>query len=121
VLSVVGTQAVPLPNDQVLSADISVDVADTVFTVATAGTYRIAYYVNLTAALLMGTEVLVNSTAVPESVIDPVVSVSSFQTEFQVTLTAGSTVELALFSPLLGAATLLGGGAGASLSIIRLF
>ena len=79
------------------------------FTVATAGRYRISYHVNTTAALLMGSR------------LAPALSVSNYENEIEVDLTANSTISLQLYPLLLaGVAVLISGGAGASLMIVRL-
>ncbi|MDS9997888.1 BclA C-terminal domain-containing protein [Bacillus atrophaeus] len=116
---VAGGTTIPLPSDQNLSADITVNGANTVFTVGTAGRYYISYQINLTAGLLVSSRILINGSAFTSSIISPAVSLSNFNNSFITTLAAGSTIQLQLFG-LLGAATLLGGSAGAALSIIRL-
>jgi hypothetical protein len=108
-----------LPNDQNLSADITANAANTVFTVAPAGRYYISYHINLTAGLLVSSRVLINGTPFTSSIIAPVASLANFNNSFIVTLAADSTIQLQLFG-LLGAATLLGGSVGAALNIIRL-
>ncbi|PSA92086.1 hypothetical protein C6371_08445 [Bacillus atrophaeus] len=110
---------IPLPSDQNLSADVTVNGANTVFTVGPAGRYYISYQINLTAGLLVSSRILINGSAFTSSIISPAVSLSNFNNSFITTLAAGSTIQLQLFG-LLGAATLLGGSAGAALSIIRL-
>ncbi|MCG8395553.1 collagen-like protein [Bacillus atrophaeus] len=110
---------IPLPSDQNLSADITVNGANTVFTVGPAGRYYISYQINLTAGLLVSSRILINGSAFTSSIISPAVSLSNFNNSFITTLAAGSTIQLQLFG-LLGAAALLGGSAGAVLSIIRL-
>ena len=60
VLVALGGSPIPLPNAQVLSPDITANTGNTVFTVATAGTYQISYHVNTTVALLMGTRLVIN-------------------------------------------------------------
>ncbi|MGM0796365.1 MAG: BclA C-terminal domain-containing protein [Bacillota bacterium] len=114
-----GGTAISLPNEQNLSADITANAANTVFTVAPAGRYYISYHINLTAGLLVSSRILINGTPAASSIIAPVASLANFNNSFIVTLTAGSTIQLQLFG-LLGAATLLGGSAGAALNIIRL-
>lgn len=110
--------AVPLPNDQILSG-ITVDATNTVFTVQNAGRYRLSYVVNLTAAVIAGTRLLINNSANVASTISAIVSLSSYSNEILLDLTAGSTVTLQLFG--IGAnLTLLSGSAGASLMLIRL-
>ncbi|MED3000162.1 collagen-like protein [Bacillus velezensis] len=116
---IVGGTDISLPNEQNLSADITANAANTVFTVAPAGRYYISYHINLTAGLLVSSRILINGTPAASSIIAPVASLASFNNSFIVTLTAGSTIQLQLFG-LLGAATLLGRSAGAALNIIRL-
>ncbi|MFT7819974.1 BclA C-terminal domain-containing protein [Bacillus siamensis] len=116
---VISGTAISLPNDQNLSADITANAANTVFTVAPAGRYYISYQINLAAGLLVSSRVLINGTPPASSIIAPAVSLANFNNSFIVNLSAGSTIQLQLFG-LLGAVTLLGGSAGAALSIIRL-
>ncbi|KYD04788.1 BclA C-terminal domain-containing protein [Bacillus atrophaeus] len=116
---VAGGTTIPLPSDQNLSADVTVNGANTVFTVGPAGRYYISYQINLTAGLLVSSRILINGSAFTSSIISPAVSLSNFNNSFITTLAAGSTIQLQLFG-LLGAAALLGGSAGAALSIIRL-
>ncbi|MCI3194633.1 collagen-like protein [Bacillus sp. HU-1818] len=116
---VAGGTTIPLPSDQNLSADITVNGANTVFTVGPAGRYYISYQINLTAGLLVSSRILINGSAFTSSIISPAVPLSNFNNSFITTLAAGSTIQLQLFG-LLGAAALLGGSAGAALSIIRL-
>ncbi|UTY67552.1 BclA C-terminal domain-containing protein [Bacillus velezensis] len=116
---IVGGTDISLPNEQNLSADITANAANTVFTVAPAGRYYISYHINLTAGLLVSSRILINGTPAASSIIAPVASLASFNNSFIVTLTAGSTIQLQLFG-LFGAATLLRGSAGAALNIIRL-
>ncbi|MGM0861304.1 MAG: BclA C-terminal domain-containing protein [Bacillota bacterium] len=116
---VAGGTTIPLPSDQNLSADVTVNGANTVFTVGPAGRYYISYQINLTAGLLVSSRILINGSAFTSSIISPAVPLSNFNNSFITTLAAGSTLQLQLFG-LLGAAALLGGSAGAALSIIRL-
>nr|MDH3092851.1 collagen-like protein [Bacillus velezensis] len=116
---IVGGTTISLPNEQNLSADITANAANTVFTVAPAGRYYISYHINLTAGLLVSSRILINGTPPASSIIAPVASLANFNNSFIVTLPAGATIQLQLFG-LLGAATLLGGSVGAALNIIRL-
>lgn len=112
---------VALASAQLLSADITVNGANTVFTVLTAGRYRISYHVNTTLTVLMGTRIQINGVNSTPSTIAPLLTLSRFSNEIEVNLAANSTISLQLFPPLLaGVAVLLSGGAGASLMIIRL-
>ncbi|AME05574.1 collagen-like protein [Bacillus siamensis] len=116
---VIGGTAISLPNDQNLSADITANAANTMFTVAPAGRYYISYQINLAAGLLVSSRILINGAPPASSIIAPAVSLANFTNSFIVNLTAGSTIQLQLFG-LLGEAALLGGSAGAALNIIRL-
>ena len=120
VLVALGGSPIPLPNAQVLSPDITANTGNTVFTVATAGTYQISYHVNTTVALLMGTRLVINGVNSIPSTINPVVSTSNFENQIKVTLPANSTITLQLVTTIAGTAILVSGGAGASLTIIRL-
>ena len=120
VLVALGGSPIPLPNAQVLSPDITANTGNTVFTVATAGTYQISYHVNTTVALLMGTRLVINGVNSIPSTINPVVSTSNFENQIKVTLPANSTITLQLFTTIAGTAILVSGGAGASLTLIRL-
>ena len=120
ILVVLGGTAVALPDAQVLSPDITVNAGNTVFTVAEAGTYQISYHVNTTLALLMGTRLVINGVNSVPSTINPAISTSNFENQIKVTLPANSTITLELFTAIVGTAILVGGGAGASLTIIRL-
>ncbi len=115
---VLGGTEIPLPNGQNLSNGIIANGANTVFTVSNAGRYRIAYYANTSAALLMGARLIINGAANLASSINPVLSQSHFAAEVIVTLPAGSTISLQFFG-LLGAASLQLGN-GASLTIQQL-
>ena len=120
VLVALGGTPIPLPNAQVLSPDITANGANTVFTVATPGTYQISYHVNTTVGLLMGTRLVINGVNSTPSTVNPVISTSSFENQIKVTLPANSTITLQMFTSIVGTAILAGGGAGASLTIIRL-
>ena len=120
VLVALGGTPIALPNAQLLSPDITVNAGNTVFTVATPGTYQISYHVNTTAALLMGTRLVINGTNSVPSTINPALSISNFENQIKVTLSANSTISLQLFTSIVGTAVLVSGGAGASLTIVRL-
>lgn len=115
-----GGTNISFPSIQLLSPDVTLSGGHTTFRVHTAGFYRISYHVNTTAALLIGTRLVIDSAIIPQSTIPPLVSTSQFYNEIEVALTVGSTVQLQLYAPLLGVATLLSGGIGASLMVIRL-
>jgi hypothetical protein len=114
---ILGGTAVPLPNNQSLGANITVNGANTLFTVAQAGRYRISYAVNTTAAVLVSSRILVNGAPSPAGTFTPTLSVSRLAAEAVITLAAGDTVGLQLFG-LLGAVVLTG-GQGAALTIQR--
>ena len=115
----VGGTLVPLPDGQLLSPDITVNGANTVFTVTNAGRYQISYNVNTTASLASGTRLLINGAANTASTVAPAVSLSHFSNEILLNLNAGDTVSLQMFG-IASVATLLPGSAGAALSITRL-
>ncbi len=117
-VSLLGT-LVPLPDSQVLSPDITVNGANTVFTVNTSGRYRLSYTINTTLALASGTRLLINNAAIPASTIAPLLSLSRFSNEIIMDLNAGNTISLQMFG-ISTPATLLPGAAGATLSITRL-
>lgn len=116
---VVAGTPVPLPNDQLLPGDITVDGSNTIFTVNTAGRYRLSYHVNTTATLAMGTRLIINGAASVPTTLSPALSLSNYSCETMLDLTAGTTVTLQLFG-LVATATLLTGASGASLMITRL-
>ena len=116
---IVGGTLIPLPDSQVLSPGITVNGANTVFTVTDAGRYQLSYNVNTTASLASGTRLLINGTPNTVSTVAPAVSLSHFANEILLNLNAGDTISLQMFG-IASAATLLPGSAGATLSITRL-
>jgi len=110
---------VPLPDDQILSPDITVDANSEVFTINTSGRYRISYQVNVTLGIAMGARILHNGSPVVQSTIIPLLSLSAFSNEIIIDINAGDTIALQLFG-IVGLATLISDGAGATLMIIRL-
>ena len=116
-----GGTPIPLPNEQVLPSGVTANSGNTVFTVAEAGTYQISYHVNTTLALPMGTRLVINSISHAASTIAPKINTSRFENQITVYLPANSTISLQMYPmTLAGDAVLAGGGAGASLTIIRL-
>lgn len=109
---------VPLTNGQILPTGITVDGSSTTFTVSAAGRYRIAYAVNVTAAILLSTQIMINGTANTASIVDPVISLSNYTNEILVDLAAGSTIQLQVVGVSLNLT--LTNGAGATLMITRL-
>lgn len=110
---------IPLPSVQNLGTGISVNGANTVFTVANSGRYRIAYSVNLTAALLVSSRILINGVSNTSLSILPIISTNRHSAEAIVTLTAGNSITLQLFG-FIGTAQLLAGSQGAGLTIERI-
>ncbi len=72
-----------------------------------------------TAGLLMGTRLVINGVNSTPSTINLVISTSHFENQIKVTLPANSTISLQMFTSIVGIAILIGGGAGACLTIIR--
>ncbi|OHX30015.1 hypothetical protein BWGOE5_47230 [Bacillus mycoides] len=91
---------------------------DTIFTVANAGNYYIAYTINLTAAVLVSSRININGSPLAGTINAPLVGVSSFNATIITNLPAGAAVSLHL-SGLLGV-TLSTITPGATLTIIRL-
>uniref|UniRef100_UPI00403B1E98 BclA C-terminal domain-containing protein n=1 Tax=Paenibacillus xylaniclasticus TaxID=588083 RepID=UPI00403B1E98 len=114
-----GGTPIPLPNNQILSGGITVNVANDTFTVPVAGDYLITYQVNTTTALALGTRLIINGAVNTPSTRPVALAASSFNNVIITTLAANSTITLELFG-LLGGATLLSGGAGAALTIVLL-
>ena len=112
---------ISLPSAKLLSPDITANGSNTIFTVTPFGRYRISYHINTTASLLLGSRLIINGSIHPASVIEPVLSLSNYYNEIEVNLPAGSTISLQMYAPLIiGAATLISNGCGASLLIVRL-
>ncbi len=113
---ILGGTDVPLPSAQSLDG-FTADGTNTAFTVPVTGTYLVTYRINPTVAVAMSSQVLRNGTAIPGSVFSPVAT-----TEYGATvitpLTAGDTLTLRLSGII--AAVVLQGGAGASLTVVRL-
>lgn len=117
----VGGVSLALPNAQIFSADITPNAGNNLFTVNTAGLYRISYHVNTTLSVLLGTRLQINGVNNTASTVLPLISLSSFYNEIEINLGAGSNIALQMFPPLLaGVATLPVNALGASLMIIRL-
>lgn len=117
---IVGGTNVPLPSNQLLSPDITVDNTNSIFTIANAGRYRISYRINTTAGIAVGSRLLINGTGnVASTIPTPATALSSFSGEVIIDATAGTTVSLQLFGAA-ASAILLNGGAGATLTIIKL-
>ena len=109
---------VNLPDNQNIGSGITVNVMDTIFTVANAGNYYIAYTINLTAVVLVSSRININGSPLAGTINAPLVGVSSFNATIITNLPAGAAVSLHL-SGLLGV-TLSTITPGATLTIIRL-
>ncbi len=111
--------AVPLPNSQLLSPDITVNAENPVFTVHTAGRYRLSYQINTTTVLAAGTRLLVNGVENTPSTVAPLISRSHFGNEVMLDLPAGAALSLQMFG-VISTAVLVPGALGAALSVSRL-
>lgn len=109
---------VPLPAGQILPTGITVDGTNSLFTVAPAGRYRIAYAVNTTLALVFTTRIAINGVANSASTITPLINISNFSNEIIVDLPAEATVQLQVAGATVSLT--LASGAGATLMITRL-
>jgi hypothetical protein len=114
---VLGSVTVPFPSAQNLGDSITVNGANTVFTVVTPGRYRISYGINTTAAAVVTSQVLVNGVANPGLTFTPILSVSRYAAEAIVTLPANATISVTLTGVL--GSIILTGGQGAGLTIQR--
>ncbi|PEU93542.1 collagen-like triple helix repeat-containing protein [Bacillus cereus] len=114
-----GGTNIPLPNNQNIGPGITVSGGNTVFTVANAGNYYIAYTINLTAGLLVSSRITVNGSPLAGTINAPTVATGSFSATIIANLPAGATVSLQLFG-VVALATLSTATPGATLTIIRL-
>ena len=113
-----GASLIPLPDNQSLSG-VSVNGADTVFTVSQAGTYSISYNVSLaTASVLAQTNLEINGSDYGPSQRTSVINVGDTSFNGLVTLGAGSTVSLEVSGVLVGLT--LGTGSAADISLVRI-
>lgn len=115
---VLGGTDVPLPSSQSLGSNITVNGANTTFTVAQTGRYRISYGINTTAALLVSSRLMINGAPSTVGTIAPAVSASRLAAEVIINLTAGDAIGLQLFG-LIGAVVLTPASQGAALTIQR--
>lgn len=116
--AVAGGTPVPLASGQILPTGISVNAGNTLFTVTSAGRYRVSYALNTTAALLLSTRIMINGVAVTASTVAPLISLSNYSNEILIDLTAGSTVQLQVSGASINLTLVT--GAGATLMITRL-
>ncbi|WP_245751643.1 BclA C-terminal domain-containing protein [Amphibacillus marinus] len=119
-----GATNITLPSNQSLDGFIA-NGTNTIFTIPETGRYYLTYQINTTASLGIGagSRLLRNgSTAIPGSIVRPIVSTATFNNDLITNFTAGNTVSLQLFSSILLTATLLStaGSVGAALTIIRI-
>ncbi|WP_430981335.1 BclA C-terminal domain-containing protein, partial [Bacillus thuringiensis] len=114
-----GGTNIPLPNNQNIGPGITVSGGNTVFTVANAGNYYIAYTINLTAGLLVSSRITVNGSPLAGTINSPAVAAGSFSATIIANLPAGAAVSLQLFG-VIALATLSTATPGATLTIIRL-
>jgi hypothetical protein len=101
-----------------LPGEITVNGANTVFTVGTAGTYLIAYSVNFTASTTVGARVTRNGAPIAASVLNSGAAVTSLNNQSVTALAAGDALSLQLFN-MTGNAPLTA-GSGATLTIVRI-
>ena len=118
--------AIPLPDGQVMSADITANPENTMFQVNKKGVYLLSYRVNLTKPAQVGTKLLIDGMARDTTKVIPAVPTASFENQHVHLMNAGETLQLQLCAaPLPGISpkaqtVTLAGGMGASLRIILL-
>lgn len=114
-----GGTNIPLPSIRNLDG-FAVNGANTTFTVPATGHYYLTYQINTTLGLLVSSRLMLNNTAIPGSILTPLLSTSNYNVDLITSLTAGNTISLQFFG-LIATPILLGGGSvGAALTIIRL-
>ena len=118
---------IPLPDAQVMSADITANPENTIFQVNKKGVYLLSYRVNLTKPAQVGTKLLISKVARYTTMVIPEAPTASFENQYAHLMNAGETIQLQLcaaplpgLSPKAQTVTLAGSGIGASLSIILL-
>ena len=118
--------AIPLPDAQVMSADITANPENTVFQVNKKGVYLLSYRVNLTKPAQVGAKLLIDGMARYTTMVIPAAPTASFENQEVHLMNAGETLQLQLCAaPLPGLSpkaqtVTLAGEMGASLSIILL-
>jgi hypothetical protein len=115
---ILGGTSVPLPSNQSLGSNVTINGANTEFTVLQTGRYRIAYGVNMTASLLVSSRLMLNGAPSAAGTVAPALAVSRLSAEVVLNLTAGDTIGLQLFG-LLGAVILTPASQGAFMTIQR--
>ncbi|WP_415782897.1 BclA C-terminal domain-containing protein, partial [Bacillus manliponensis] len=113
-----GGTNVPLPNNQDIGTGITINGANTVFTIANAGHYYISYTINLTLGLLVSSRITVNGAPLAGTINSPAVAATSFSAMIITNIPAGATISLQLFG-LVAVATLSTATPGAAVTIIR--
>lgn len=118
-LALAGTN-IPLPSAQVLGTGITIDGTNTILTIgaAAAGTYYIKYTIATTAAVAASSQISISGSVNAASVLTPVINLSTFTNEVIVALGSGAQVSLQMAGAV--SVTLLSGGTGANLALIRL-
>lgn len=116
-LSALGTP-IPLPLGQILPTGITVDGANTTFTISQSGVYRLSYVLNATATLAMSTRLMINGSANTASTVAPLLSLSNYSNEILLNITAPTTVQLQAVGTAINLTLVT--GAGATLMIQRL-
>ena len=118
---------IPLPDAQVMSADITANPENTMFQVNKKGVYLLSYRVNLTKPAQVGAKLLIDGMARYTTMVIPAAPTASFENQYVYLMNAGQTLQLQLcaaplpgLSPKAQTVTLAGSGTGASLSIILL-
>ena len=117
---------IPLPDGQVMSADITANPENTMFQVNKKGVYLLSYRVNLTKPAQVGTKLLIDGMARYTTMVIPAAPTASFENQHVHLMNAGETLQLQLCAaPLPGLSpkaqtVTLAGGMGASLRIILL-
>lgn len=116
-ITLTGT-AIPLPDNQNLSPEITVDGTDTVFTISQDGLYRITYSINIVTPKVIAAYLLVNGTPNDDSLIDSGAAIAHLSSDIFLTVSGTTTILLisAIGDPLQGTIDLSAGG-GATLVI----
>lgn len=108
---------IPLIRDQVLSG-ISVSGDGQVFSVSSAGIYRIAYHINVEQPVNLIARLTQNGVPIEASVLFPAVPRQSFAAEVILALASGDRISLEVLGPAQVISLQL--GIGASLSIVKI-